>query len=163
MTGRGDAIPATRSPRQPGRPGTTVGRVLPGLAVVGLTAIGAALRLPALTDAGLWRDDAWVALVGRVGPGMAWDMSATAPLFTAGMWAWLHLGDRMVAWWAQLPPMALGIAVGLKNGFKQGIGSAIGAVVGGIILSLIIANVAGFQESGNQELEQRGIVSVYGR
>ena len=59
--------------------------------------------------------------------------------------------------------MALGIAVGLKNGFKQGIGSAIGAVVGGIILSLIIANVAGFQESGNQELEQRGIVSVYGR
>lgn len=59
--------------------------------------------------------------------------------------------------------LALGIAVGLKNGFKQGIGSAIGAVVGGIILSLIVANVAGFQEAGNQELEQRGIVSVYGR
>lgn len=59
--------------------------------------------------------------------------------------------------------MALGIAVGLRNGFKQGIGSAIGAVVGGIILSLIIANVAGFQQSGNQELEKRGIVSVYGQ
>jgi hypothetical protein len=62
-----------------------------------------------------------------------------------------------------LAAMALGIAVGLRNGFKQGIGSAIGAVVGGIILSLIIANVAGFQQSGNQELEQRGIVSVYGQ
>lgn len=62
-----------------------------------------------------------------------------------------------------LAAMCLGIAVGLRNGFKQGIGSAIGAVVGGIILSLIIANVAGFQESGNQELQQRGIVSVYGR
>ncbi|KUH91811.1 hypothetical protein AU187_04085 [Mycobacterium sp. IS-1556] len=62
-----------------------------------------------------------------------------------------------------LAAMALGIAVGLRNGFKQGIGSAIGAVVGGIILSLIIANVAGFQQSGNQELQQRGIVSVYGQ
>lgn len=61
-----------------------------------------------------------------------------------------------------LAAMALGIAVGLRNGFKQGIGSAIAAVVGGIILSLIIANVAGFQQSGNQELQQRGIVSVYG-
>ena len=61
--------------------------------------------------------------------------------------------------------MALGIAVGLRNGWKQGIGSAIGAVVGGIILSLVIANAAGFQESGNQELKQRGIVpnSVYGQ
>jgi hypothetical protein len=59
--------------------------------------------------------------------------------------------------------MALGIAVGLRNGLKQGIGSAIGAVVGGIILSLIIANVAGFQKSGNEELKQRGIVSVYGK
>ncbi|MCH9729761.1 MAG: hypothetical protein K0U84_08830 [Actinomycetia bacterium] len=61
--------------------------------------------------------------------------------------------------------MALGIAVGLKNGWKQGIGSAIGAVVGGIVLSLVIANAGGFQESGNKELQQRGLVSnsVYGR
>ena len=59
--------------------------------------------------------------------------------------------------------MALGIFVGLRAGWKQGIGSAIGAVVGGIVLSLIISNVAGFQESGNKELQQRGIVSVYGR
>ena len=67
---------------------------------------------------------------------------------------------------ATMAAMALGIAVGLKNGWKQGIGSAIGGVVGGIVLSLVIANAAGFQESGNQELQQRGIVpnsSVYGR
>lgn len=62
--------------------------------------------------------------------------------------------------------MALGIAVGLKNGWKQGIGSAIGGVVGGIVLSLVIANAAGFQQSGNEELQQRGVVpnsSVYGQ
>lgn len=62
--------------------------------------------------------------------------------------------------------MALGIAVGLKNGWRQGLGSAIGGVVGGIVLSLVIANAAGFQESGNQELKQRGVVpnsSVYGQ
>lgn len=59
--------------------------------------------------------------------------------------------------------MALGIFVGLRNGWKHGIGSAIGAVVGGIVLSLVIANVAGFQESGNRELQERGIVSVYGQ
>ena len=61
--------------------------------------------------------------------------------------------------------MALGIFVGLRNGWQKGIGAAIGAVVGGIVLSLVIANAAGFQESGNQELKQRGIVpnSVYGQ
>jgi threonine/homoserine/homoserine lactone efflux protein len=62
-----------------------------------------------------------------------------------------------------LAAMALGIGVGLKKGFREGIGAAIGAVVGGIVLSLIIANVAGFQKSGNEELQQRGIVSVYGQ
>jgi hypothetical protein len=65
-----------------------------------------------------------------------------------------------------LAAMVLGIFVGLRNGAKQGIGAAIGAVVGGIVLSLVIANAAGFQESGNTELKQRGIVpnsSVYGR
>lgn len=64
-----------------------------------------------------------------------------------------------------LAAMALGIFVGLRNGWKQGVGSAIGAVVGGIVLSLVIANAAGFQESSNEELKQRGIVpnSVYGR
>jgi uncharacterized membrane protein len=72
----------------------------------------------------------------------------------------------MVVIVATLAAMALGIAVGLRNGWKQGIGSAIGGVVGGIVLSLVIANAAGFQESGNQELQQRGVVpnsSVYGR
>ena len=62
-----------------------------------------------------------------------------------------------------LAAMALGIVIGLKRGFKEGIGAAIGTVVGGIVLSLIIANVAGFQKSGNEELKQRGIVSVYGQ
>ncbi|NTY62544.1 hypothetical protein [Mycolicibacterium sphagni] len=70
---------------------------------------------------------------------------------------------KMVVIVGTLAAMALGIFLAFRAGVKQGIGAAIGAVVGGIILSLIVANVAGFQESGNQELQQRGIVSVYGR
>ncbi|AFM20622.1 hypothetical protein Mycch_6022 (plasmid) [Mycolicibacterium chubuense NBB4] len=70
---------------------------------------------------------------------------------------------KMVVIVGTLAAMALGIYLAFRAGVKQGIGAAIGAVVGGIILSLIVANVAGFQESGNQELQQRGIVSVYGR
>ncbi len=62
-----------------------------------------------------------------------------------------------------LAALGLGIVVGLKKGYQQGIGAAIGAVVGGIILSLIIGNIAGFRDSGSQELKQRGIVSVYGQ
>lgn len=80
------------------------------LAVGAVTAVAAASRATGLTTLGLWRDDAWVALVGRVGPGMAWHMSATAPLFALGTWGWLHLGDPATAWWAQLPPLALGVA-----------------------------------------------------
>jgi Na+/H+-translocating membrane pyrophosphatase len=63
--------------------------------------------------------------------------------------------------------LALGIVVGLRKGWKEGLGSAIGAVVGGIVLSLVIANAAGFRESANQELKDRGVVppqgSIYGR
>lgn len=71
---------------------------------------------------------------------------------------------KMVVIVGTIGAMALGIFLAFRAGVKQGIGAAIGAVVGGIILSLIIANAAGFQESGNQELQERGVVvSPYGR
>ena len=64
-----------------------------------------------------------------------------------------------------LAGMGLGIFVGLRNGWQKGLGAAIGGVVGGIVLALVISNAAGFYQSGNQEIEQRGIVpnTVYGR
>lgn len=61
--------------------------------------------------------------------------------------------------------LALGILVGIRNGWKQGLGGAIGGVIGGIILSIVIANAAGFRDSSNQELKDRGVVpaSIYGQ
>ena len=79
-------------------------------AALGLvTVLGAAVRVRGFTDAGLWRDDAWVALSSRVGIGTAWHMWATAPgfYFVERSWMVLHIGSTS---WAQVVPFALGVA-----------------------------------------------------
>jgi hypothetical protein len=74
-----------------------------------LVLIGGALRLRGFSSAGLWRDDAWVALTTRVGIGTAWHMWVTAPGFYLfeRSWMLLHPGST---WWAQIPPFLMGVA-----------------------------------------------------
>jgi hypothetical protein len=82
---------------------------LPWFALAGIVAIGAALRSRGFTSFGLWRDDAWVAMLSRVGIGKAAHMGVTAPGFylLERSWILLHPGST---WWDQIPPFTLGVA-----------------------------------------------------
>ena len=74
-----------------------------------LVGVGTALRVQGLTSLGLYRDDAWAAMSSRVGIGTAWHMWVTAPVFyfLERSFIGLHPG---VTWWAQIPPLVVGIA-----------------------------------------------------
>ncbi|HVN49904.1 MAG TPA: hypothetical protein VMT43_00655, partial [Acidimicrobiales bacterium] len=74
-----------------------------------VTVLGLWLRVQGLSHLGLWRDDAWVALSSRVGISTAWRMGVTARGFMLAERAWtlLHAGSPT---WAQLLPLALGVA-----------------------------------------------------
>ena len=74
-----------------------------------VVALGIWLRLPGLTRAGLWRDDAWVALASRVDLGTALRMGSTTLGFTLLERAWILL-DSDSSLWAQLLPLAIGVA-----------------------------------------------------
>ena len=71
--------------------------------------VGVWLRLSGVTSHGLWRDDAWVAMTSRVSMGTALRMGATAPGFTLIERSWVLLDPGSSAW-AQLLPLALGVA-----------------------------------------------------
>jgi hypothetical protein len=77
------------------------------VALAGIVVIGMWLRMAGLTSHGLWRDDAWVALSGRVSIATALRMGATAPGFTLIERAWI-LFDPASSRWAQLLPLVLG-------------------------------------------------------
>jgi len=85
---------------------TTLGTWLGLAAVMG---VGASIRAHGLTSLGLWRDDAWAALSSQVGIGTAWHMWVTAPGFYLFERTFLLL-DPGTTWWAQLPPLVLGVA-----------------------------------------------------
>lgn len=74
-----------------------------------LTVLAAAIRVPGLTGLGLWRDDAWVALSSKVGIGTAVHMWVTAPGFYFVERSFIGLQPN-TTWWAQLVPLAAGIA-----------------------------------------------------
>jgi hypothetical protein len=78
-----------------------------GLAVVAVVAVRA--RWAGLTDLGLFRDDAWLALASRVGFANAVHMGATAPGFTLLERAWIGIGPRSTRW-AQVLPFLAGMA-----------------------------------------------------
>jgi hypothetical protein len=84
------------------------GRLAVGL-LVALCAFGAAIRLPGLTTADLWFDDAWAALPAHVGWSDAVRMVTTTPLYTLALRSWLQVGPADT-WWAQLPAVVLGVA-----------------------------------------------------
>jgi hypothetical protein len=79
------------------------------LALAAVTGVGAAIRVHGLTSLGLWRDDAWAALSSQVGIGTAWHMWVTAPGFYLFERTFLLL-DPGTTWWAQLPPLVVGVA-----------------------------------------------------
>ena len=74
-----------------------------------LVGAGTAMRVQGLTTLGFYRDDAWAALSSRVGLGTAWHMWLGAPgfYFLERSFFDLHPGST---WWAQLLPLAAGIA-----------------------------------------------------
>jgi hypothetical protein len=84
-------------------------RWLTWAALSAVVAVTIAVRVPGLTNLGLWRDDAWVALSTRVDIGTAWHMWFTTPGF--------HLLERAATtvgpsapWVSQLLPLVFGIA-----------------------------------------------------
>jgi hypothetical protein len=110
-----DAAPArlgTDLVREP-RPAAVGAATLPAwttrLILTVLTVLAAAIRAPGLTSLGLWRDDAWVALSSKVGIGTAVHMWVTAPGFSFIERGFMGLGPTST-WWAQLIPLATGIA-----------------------------------------------------
>jgi hypothetical protein len=84
-------------------------RKFAGFTLVAVTLFGAALRFRGLSNGGLFRDDAWVALSARVGLGTAWHMWVTAPgfYFLERTWIATHPGSTE---WDQFLPLAAGIA-----------------------------------------------------
>ncbi len=78
-------------------------------ALVALTAFGALVRAHGFSGLGLFRDDAWVALSGRVGIGTAWHMWQTAPGWYFVERAFTGLTPGTTAW-QQLPAFVAGVA-----------------------------------------------------
>ncbi|HEY1827944.1 MAG TPA: glycosyltransferase family 39 protein, partial [Acidimicrobiales bacterium] len=73
-----------------------------------LTVAAAGVRSEGFTSAGLFRDDAWVALSARVGLGTAWHMWVSAPGFFFLERLFIEVGPA-ATWWAQIPPFVAGV------------------------------------------------------
>lgn len=83
--------------------------VLHALVALGLLAVAAVLRAGPLAPSSLWLDDAWAALVSRVGVGEAVGMGLTAPGMAVLQWAVFRVaGFSELA--AQALPFAFGVA-----------------------------------------------------
>jgi hypothetical protein len=74
-----------------------------------LCGAGTALRVPGLTHADVWFDDAWAELPARVPLPTALHMVVTTPLYTLALRWWIE-AHASATWWAQLPALVLGIA-----------------------------------------------------
>jgi hypothetical protein len=80
-----------------------------GTVVLLLCGVGAALRVPGLTRADPWFDDAWATLPSRVPLSSAVHMVVTTPLYAFALRWWIELRPTQT-WWSQLPALAFGIA-----------------------------------------------------
>lgn len=75
-----------------------------------LTIASALLRLSPMGPSSLWVDDAWQALVGKVGSlADVWHIGLTAKGFSLVLSAWLHIFG-LSSWSAQALPFLLGVA-----------------------------------------------------
>ncbi len=79
------------------------------VALLAVTIFGAVIRARGLASAGLFRDDAWVALSSHVGLGTAWHMWVTAPGFGLVERTWMIVGPSRT-WWYQLLPYVCSVA-----------------------------------------------------
>lgn len=95
--------PGPPPPRDaPIRRASSLGRPdLGGISLLWLVAV--LLRVPGLSDHGLYRDDAWPALATEVGLGRAMRIGVTTPGFEAFLKAWI--GMSRASWWAQMPAL----------------------------------------------------------
>ena len=73
-----------------------------------LVAVALALRAPALTTVGLYRDDAWPALAARTDLGRALRLGITVPGFELALRVWMGVSRSTL--WAQAPVLAASVA-----------------------------------------------------
>ena len=77
--------------------------VATAIGLLAVVALGVIVRIPGLTETGLWRDDAWTALASKVGLGTALRISTTTPGFAVAERTWIGF-DPGSSLWAQLLP-----------------------------------------------------------
>ncbi|HYX43924.1 MAG TPA: hypothetical protein VE760_02695 [Acidimicrobiales bacterium] len=101
-----------------------------------LVAVALALRAPALTTLGLYRDDAWPALAARTDLGRALRLGITVPGFELAVRLWM--GVSRATLWAQAPVLAASVATVVATYLllrRVGCGRT-AALVAGAILAL---------------------------
>jgi len=94
-------VTATRSPRHPAH-------LACGVGLCGFVLLGIILRLSSFTHAGLFQDDAWVALTGRVPLGTAARMAGTSPGFILGLHPYFS-ATATSARWTELPAFVIAL------------------------------------------------------
>jgi len=83
-------------------------RLAEAAAVSFVVAVALAVRIPALTTTGLYRDDAWPVLATRTGMGQALRIGVTIPGFELFVRAWGGLSSSTA--WAQAPAFVASVA-----------------------------------------------------
>ena len=81
-------------------------RLASGVGLCGFVLLGIILRLASFTHAGLFQDDAWVALTGRVPLGTAARMAGTSPGFILGLHPYFA-ATATSARWSELPAFVI--------------------------------------------------------
>ena len=110
------------------------GRVGDAVATVFLLGLALAVRVPALSTSGLYRDDAWPLLATRTDLGRALRIGVTTPGFEVFIRTWGGL--RSSTWWAQAPALAASVAavaVAYLLARRLGCRPAAALVAGGVL------------------------------
>jgi hypothetical protein len=104
------------------------------VATVFLIGVALAVRVPALSTSGLYRDDAWPLLATRTDLGRAVRMGVTTPGFELFIRTWGGL--RPATWWAQAPALVASVAavaVAYLLARRLGCRPAAALVAGGVL------------------------------
>jgi hypothetical protein len=99
-----------------------------------LLGVALALRAPALTNVGLYRDDAWPALAARTDLGRALRLGITVPGFELAVRLWMGVSRSTL--WAQAPVLTASVVTIVATYFlvrRVGCGRTPALVAGGIL------------------------------